>query len=93
VIVSTACGKINFERVTFFSDRKTTIQRTTKDHQLTTNSPQKTIQKTQVSQNPLKNTRKSAKNLPTTPPDFLPKFRASSEAPSPQSNSEKSLPA
>jgi len=31
-----------------FSARKTIIQRTTKDHQLTTNSPQKTIRETQV---------------------------------------------
>jgi hypothetical protein len=45
---STACGKINFKRVTFFSAQETAIQPTTKNHQLTTNSPQKTIQKTTI---------------------------------------------
>jgi hypothetical protein len=35
-----------FQNVAFFKTQKTTTQMTTKNHQLTTFSPQKTIQKT-----------------------------------------------
>jgi hypothetical protein len=38
-----------FQKVAFFQPRKTTIQPTTQNHALTTNSPQKTI--TQTAQN------------------------------------------
>jgi hypothetical protein len=41
-----------FKKVTFFRARKTTIQITTKNHQLTTFSPQKTIQKTHKNAQP-----------------------------------------
>jgi hypothetical protein len=42
-----------FQKVTFFTARKTTTQMTTKNHQLTTFSPQKTIKKTHKKRAPL----------------------------------------
>jgi hypothetical protein len=41
-----------FQNVTFFSSQKTTTPITTKNHQLTTFSPQKTIQKTHKNAQP-----------------------------------------
>jgi hypothetical protein len=55
--------KINFKGVADFSARKTIIQRTTKDHQLTTNSPQKTIRETQVFPEPPSKTPANPQNL------------------------------
>jgi hypothetical protein len=55
--------KINLESVKFFSGRKTTTQRTTKDHQLTTNSPQKTIQKRTIFQNPPRKSQQIRKKI------------------------------
>jgi hypothetical protein len=37
-----------FQKVTQIQPRKTTIQSTTTDHEITTTSPQKTIKKTQL---------------------------------------------
>jgi hypothetical protein len=56
-----------FQKVTFFRARKTTTQITTKNHQLTTFSPQKTSKKrTKTRKPPCKTAEFSPKNNPHT---------------------------